>query len=291
MSQDVETIKAMEPGHYDLEAHASRVARLRQTMTAHMMLKRPDLYHLFLAEMAATFSRRELEWIVEAFSGFAPVEIATGQVIPEVRRRQQLNGYAPRSSADEQLMRFFLTPREIQFTRNLWQSVKRTEGPKLGVPTPIAVIFGVPFYRTEGPRDQLVRQLGEGEYLFGDLGGLTGGFAFVVSRDVLGHSHDQAVKHGAFFATFGEALGALSAGVEQSSKVKALRPVRPAHTPSNPRRLGGPTPLQPAGHRAAAPQRGDVLRVVPALPSPSTMGPDGHKSMVQLLKTLNASRR
>jgi hypothetical protein len=45
MSQAVTTIKAMGPGSYDLEAHASRVARLRQKMTAHTMLKRPNPYH------------------------------------------------------------------------------------------------------------------------------------------------------------------------------------------------------------------------------------------------------
>ena len=272
-----DVVRKLKPGQYDLESHASRVARFRHKMTMAVKLRKPDLFTLYLTEVCGTFSRREIEWLVEAFNSFAPAEIVAGKAISGFQRNKMLIDLGSRASGDPGQMKYFLTPGEIQFAKGMWQKAKEPPRPQVGKPTPIAVVFGHPVYRTESPRDQVIRQLGEGEYLFGDLGGLTGGLAFVISRDVMGNSHDQAVKHGAFFSTFGQALGALSDGIDHAGQMHDARPD-----------LGGPTPLQPRTLRGSAPRRGSVLQVIPALPSPKNMGTNAHKSMIELLRTLNS---
>ena len=272
MNQPLNTLEAALQPSFSPQAHAIRVASFRHRVKRAQGFTKAPLT-VFLKELTGTFTKQEIEVIFTVFAEWAPVELVEGKSVSPIIRLQKAHPASTPVNTDvfDYYMGIGAHARTI---RVMSSAANPPDEQQLNNPTPSHYTKkGKPVYVTESPGQRILRQLGEGKYLYGDVGGLVGGFVFYSSKQ-MGHSHDAATAHGRFAS---DIVGLLS-------NIKDVRDGMKKRTEAPKGYAGAGKPG--IHHVGQAPQRGDPIRFIPALPLPKGMGPDANRAMTSLLKTI-----
>ncbi|EBA08390.1 hypothetical protein [Sagittula stellata] len=272
MNQPLKTLENAPQPSFSPEAYAVRVANFRHR-AKHAPGFFKDPLAVFFKELAQSFSAQEIEILLTVFSDWTPVEIVEGKPMSAIIRIGM--AHPPGTTLNPNVYDYYMGFGALARKNRMFASAANPpDEQQLKNPTPSHYTKkGRPVYITESPGQRILRQLDDGKYLYGDIGGLVGGLVFYSSKQ-MGHTHDAATAHGKFAS---DIVGLLS-------NIKDVRDGMKNRTEAPKGYAGAGKPgIQ---HVGQAPQRGDPIRFIPALPLPKDMGPDANRAMINLMKTI-----